>query len=611
MIFLPDPEIPAHMCQALRQSRTPEQRRMKLTVSILLLLTWALIVPGCASLGLNGRLLSGAHSLPDESSAIRSQNSADLNESEQHASKVAADYSSLKAGESSFDSDADFRTSTRGVIPVFSSGHAFVQRRAKLGKPIPLPDRAESPVNGHAESVAGHSDLRSFDPKSEHDTADRLLSEKQTGPGFGTAGWQPIPDPSVESLGATNIDRVRQSKSSLLGDGWTAEPLLGPEDRSVSAADVIGAQQEKPVDALIRSVDASLPDTATPPNTIADNETIEATADQGLTIAKEPTVLDRLRGLYIPRRDEAALDRSRKANRRWTDPFGLMRDREPDTGDIAVGATSPVQVSADPTLSTTDKQGSNTDVVDSETLLEPLIAIVEQELEQWPRMQNGKPQNETGWRLRQTDLRVLYMIAGRSAESIRFIESLPEKEQEFWQSMMLAMETYRGKSNPGARAEQLTETLEYVRTASRQLQPLSTMRIRRMNFCDRIDGFGDFSSFPGSDFNAGQPLMLYTEIENYKAELTTDGHYRSEFTAMIEFFREDETEPIASRTIRLPEIEDLCSTERTDYFQSYELTVPSLSPGRYTLRLRVRDQLSLQTATSDLSFDIRPLGNSQ
>jgi hypothetical protein len=135
------------------------------------------------------------------------------------------------------------------------------------------------------------------------------------------------------------------------------------------------------------------------------------------------------------------------------------------------------------------------------------------------------------------------------------------------------------------------------------------MKIRRLNFCNRIDGFGAFSVFPTADFNAGQPLLLYVEIENYKSELTADGRYRSEFAAMIEFFREGETEPIVSRTIRLPEIEDLCSAERTDYFQSYELTVPSLSPGNYTLRLRVRDQLSLQTATTDLSFDIRPLGS--
>ena len=137
------------------------------------------------------------------------------------------------------------------------------------------------------------------------------------------------------------------------------------------------------------------------------------------------------------------------------------------------------------------------------------------------------------------------------------------------------------------------------------------MKLRRMNFCNRIDGFGNFNVFPSADFNAGQPLLLYAEIENYKSELTDDGQYRSEFAAMIEFIRDGETEPIASRTIRLPAIEDRCSTERTDYFQSYEFTIPSLSPGRYTLRLRVRDQLSLQTATSELPFDIRPLGSSR
>ena len=106
---------------------------------------------------------------------------------------------------------------------------------------------------------------------------------------------------------------------------------------------------------------------------------------------------------------------------------------------------------------------------------------------------------------------------------MRAIESLPEKEQEFWQTMMLAMEAYRGRNDTGDRSEQLTETLDYLRNASRQLQPLSKMKIRRMNFCNRIDGFGTFNVFPSSDFNAGQPLLLYSEIENYKSELTDDG----------------------------------------------------------------------------------------
>ena len=111
--------------------------------------------------------------------------------------------------------------------------------------------------------------------------------------------------------------------------------------------------------------------------------------------------------------------------------------------------------------------------------------------------------------------------------------------------------------------------------------------------------------------SAGQPLLLYAEIENHKSELTPDGRYRSVFAAMIEFYREGQSEPIASRTIRLPEIEDMCAAERTDYFQSYELTVPSLSPGKYTLHLRVRDQLSQQTATRFLPFEMRPLDHGQ
>lgn len=626
------------MRQAQRQSRKPERRRMETAALRLLVLAGALALSGCASMGLSDTLLSDTSSAFQKPSIIRSQNSPASDD--ESSSTAAADYSSLKASAGSANSNAGDGNLVGGLVPAYASGHAFVPRRARLGKPILLSDKVVSPpANRNKQSLDGQATsqltiqpsnlpnklnkvndttVSSQSASSQQTSADtiEIVTARRSAVNFDKAGWQEIPNSHAADKFPKSTAAENQDKTFATDGGWSKDPSQAtPQQASVAKQNPNNPLGDDPK----RTSSLELPATTTDPQTqLAENATDDATvgnteADLDTATAKEPTVLDRLRGLYVPRREESISERNRKSTRRWTDPFGLLRDREPETVDAVVGATTPLPASAESPISM--PESTNPDPLEiaegREALLEPLIAQVERELAEWPTLPHNQPQHEVEWRRRQTDLRMLYMIAGRSAESIRVIESLPEKEQEFWQSMMLALESYRGSHDSTARTEQLTETLEYVRTASRQLQPLSTMKIRRLNFCNRIDGFGSFSVFPTSEFNAGQPLLLYAEIENYRSELTSDSQYKSEFAAMIEFFRAGETEPIASRTIQLPEIEDLCSVERTDYFQSYELTVPSLSPGKYTLRLQVRDQLSLQTATTELPFDIRPLGSQQ
>ncbi len=601
------------MPQALRQHRGPEHSRKKLTVSTLLLLSCALVMSGCASQGLGDQLLSEADRWTDEPSTIRSQNQSQADDASRRASTATADYSPLHAADDSSGMKSVASTNSNGVVPVFATGHAFVQRRAKLGKPIPIRDKIEPRSAERSESIAPSAENPELNKAGNTSTIPAQTLIVQDGMSFGAAGWQPAPNSNVAKSGNPAANTQRHNDLPATNEAWNSDDLRNStQEQSNNTERVVPSSQLNTADTFTEdTATQALQDETTSNSVIPESANDAAVVDRGNSTPKEQTVLDRLRGLYAPRRDEAAFERNRKANRRWTDPFGLMREREQETVESPLGATSPLPSN----LETAEVVATASDVTvapDDVTLLfEPLIAKIEQQLKEWPRVADGKPQNEVEWRQHQTDLRLLYLMAGRSAESMRAIESLPQKEQEFWQTMMLAMEAYRGKGDSANRPEQLTETLDYVRMASRQLQPLSRMKIRRMNFCNRIEGFGSFDVFPASDFNAGQPLLLYAEIENYKSELTDDSQYRSEFAAMIEFIREGETEPITSRTIQLPEIEDLCAAERTDYFQSYELTIPTLSPGQYTLRLRVRDQLSLQTATSDLPFEIRPLGSAR
>ena len=317
----------------------------------------------------------------------------------------------------------------------------------------------------------------------------------------------------------------------------------------------------------------------------------------------EPSMLDRLRGLYNPRIDENA-DKLRKQIRRWPDPFGLLKDREEPTAPDSENSLVPDTADAGPQSADLNatQPPSVTEVTPGESHIQLAIQQLEVELAAWPQKMSGDADRAAEWRQKQTDLRLLYMIAGKSAESVRIIESLPEEEQEFWQSLMMSMNSYRDGSEDVDRTEQLTESLRHLRTASKKLQPLSRLTIQRSMLCDRIDGFGNVGAFPTSNFEPGQRVLVYTELQNFQSELTEDGKYRSEFAARIEFMREGDDEVLEK--IQVLQIEDLCDVERTDYFQSFELTLPALE-GKYRMRILLRDYLSQQVAESSLDFSVR------
>ena len=124
-----------------------------------------------------------------------------------------------------------------------------------------------------------------------------------------------------------------------------------------------------------------------------------------------------------------------------------------------------------------------------------------------------------------------------------------------------------------------------------------------MEFCSAINGFGSVEGFPSADFSTGQPVLIYAEVENFRSRLTEQGAYHTEFSAVLEILRDDQ--PIES--IPIDVIADEAGTRRTDFYLSFDdLTIPAhLNPGQYSVRLRLRDQLSRQQADASLPFNVR------
>jgi hypothetical protein len=481
------------------------------------------------------------------------------------SSRVTAQYTRASLASNERD-DAPTSVSDRDVTDTASdaaAGHSFVRPRARLRRP--------RPVSNETLQASSDSASHSFvDTSPAANPADRVTSESDQDVRE-TGLPRSLSPPEASTLSLTSGPRLPETPRAVVEVGAfntiprTEEGMPGSEASELSELS-----------------DSILSPTESPP------------------VPAEPTMLDRLRGL-APRFDDNT-DKALRQSLKWADPFSLLRKgstpaQVPVDPGKAVEQTAEIPGSTPPPAET-----ATSETVALESSIATAIAEIESELAAWPMSSGGKPEDPAGWRLRQTDLRMLYLVAGRSAESVRVIESLPAEEQEFWQSLMLAVNQYRDASDEAARADELSAALNHLRTAGRRLQPLSRLQIRRLTLCDRIDGFGNVSEYPTTDFDPGQRILIYAEIQNFRSQLTAAGYYQSEFAALIEFLREGDGEVF--ETIRLPQIMDRCDVERTDFYQSFELTVPALA-GKYTVRLKLRDQLSLQTTEAQLEFNVR------
>ena len=546
---------------------------------------------GCASSGLMSAHLNDDKEVRSQDSTIRSQDAPLSNE---WIEAPSGDFSARTPKLTQLKQDGRAE-GTGNAVSAPAAGHSFAQPKARLGRPIvggsvPIVGGSVPIVGGSVPAIPAAEAINAKRPElPQLALPDTRTSVPQR------ASWEPVPQDSPvrrdsQPAPAGSFSSPIPSQRSLNG-GYP-----GP-GHSPSTPD--SQFPEVPLDSNAHGSITELPGGG-PDESLSNAEATALAEDSAeATALPVPTMLDRLRGLYNPRIDENT-DKLKKQIRRFPDPFGLLSDRESAEPLIPSEAETPPVAEAPKSA---DAAAANLRPSQSaSSAVQTAITELEQQLAAWPRTPSGSPQQPLEWRQRQTDLRLLYMIAGRSAESIRVIEALPEEEQEYWQSLMLSMTQYRQAGEGLERTEQLTESLDHLRMAARKLQPLSQLAIRRMMLCDRIDGFGSVVEFPTSTFEPGQRILVYAELQNFQSELTAEGKYRSEFAAFLEFMREGDDEIVDS--IRVAQIEDLCDVERTDYFQSFELTLPALE-GKYLMRIRLRDQLSLQTAESQLEFTVQ------
>ncbi|MEZ6125060.1 MAG: hypothetical protein R3C49_18090 [Planctomycetaceae bacterium] len=314
--------------------------------------------------------------------------------------------------------------------------------------------------------------------------------------------------------------------------------------------------------------------------------------------APEPSMLDRLKGLY-PNGNSSPGNLLKRQFQKLQNPWNVFRERQ-ESDPVAAAPSQPI-----PERATTVGPTEPVEEAPSRSdLVEQLILATVEELRAWPKGPGGQPNRPEEYLKRQQDLRLLSLIADRPGAAAMAIEDLPPGEQDFWQDVMLALAQYRAPGGDVSHSEHLSVAADQLRSAVRHLAPLARLTIQRFEICSRIRSYGRIDSFPVNEFDPGSPLLLYVELQNFSTERTSAGTQKTQFDALLQIFEEGNDDP--KETIDLVGISDEATSDRWDYYQSFELNLPShLRSGQYKIRIRLQDRISGQTAESFVEFRIR------
>jgi len=205
----------------------------------------------------------------------------------------------------------------------------------------------------------------------------------------------------------------------------------------------------------------------------------------------------------------------------------------------------------------------------------------------------------------QVYLRMMYLMSGEHQRAIGPIRGIDAADQEFWQQVFWAMSSYFGDEIILDPQERAAQTVAQMREAIHRLQENAKLELRNVNFSRRIHNFGSYERFERDEFSAGQPVLIYSEVDNFKSEPAPDGQLRTVLRSTIEIYKDGAD---GQRVASMPfgPTPDLCRNHRRDYFQAHEFSIPQdITPGHYVMRLEVVDVLSQKVVTATRKFTVR------
>ncbi len=198
--------------------------------------------------------------------------------------------------------------------------------------------------------------------------------------------------------------------------------------------------------------------------------------------------------------------------------------------------------------------------------------------------------------------RLLLMMAGRIDEAVEPLDGLAPSEQEYLRHQLLTLWTAIDPQGHPVSQRRWTSALPHLREATSYLAAATgKLDVRSLAFCTEVISFGRVKPFETDRFQAGQEVILYSEVDCFAAERLSDG-YETHFNASFEIYDAD-GKRVADKI--LPADRQAGKNYRRDYFIAYRMHLPShLDPGSYRLELTIEDLKGQKYGSSSIPFQV-------
>lgn len=130
----------------------------------------------------------------------------------------------------------------------------------------------------------------------------------------------------------------------------------------------------------------------------------------------------------------------------------------------------------------------------------------------------------------------------------------------------------------------------------------AAIRVRNLQLCRRVSGFGVYEPFETSTFLAGreQPVVVYLEVENFTSQKSSQDQFQVKLSQEIVLY--NESDGLAVWRQPAVEIVDNSRNRRRDFFVVQLVRLPArLSVGKYLLKVRVTDSIGGKGGSLDES----------
>jgi hypothetical protein len=204
---------------------------------------------------------------------------------------------------------------------------------------------------------------------------------------------------------------------------------------------------------------------------------------------------------------------------------------------------------------------------------------------------------------RQVYLRLLYLLAGQRDKALRPLTGHDALAQEFWSREIYSLSTYLDAQRVSDRSRRAAEAAIHHWEASNRLSQQGNLLVRNVALCTEVMSYGVYTPFDRPEFQPGQRVVLYAEVENFVSQPTPRGHHTA-FESHYEIF-DSRGQKVEERSF--PPMEEYCHNPRRDFFIAYDdVRLPGqLYDGRYTLKLTIEDTLGKKLGQSSLDFQIK------